>query len=293
MAFPPDVYLIGAAKAGTSTLANLLDQHPRVLVSQPKEPHFFTLNWDRGLDWYASRFPNSDHSICIDASTTYSMAPLTGKESTWLDYHKYVGVPEKVYSMSPSAKFIYILRNPISRTYSAYWADIRGGNENKGFRTSIRENPFYLDVSDYHGQLSVWLNSFPLERFFLVLFEDLTEAPEVVARKCLRFLGVGEPAELHMAQPLNTGYQVTWMGRGINRLANSSLRNHPRMWDALVTLQSKTPESVRARFDKIRRGSKPIPAMKHEDREFLNEYFSDKNQALERLIGISLDRWQT
>jgi hypothetical protein len=229
----------------------------------------------------------------MDASTTYSMAPLTGRESNWLDYHKYVGVPEKVYSMSPRAKFIYILRNPISRTYSAYWADIRGGNEKKGFRTALRENPFYLDVSDYHGQLSVWLNLFPLERFFVVLFEDLTEAPEVVARKCLKFLGVEAPAELHMAQPLNTGYQGTWMGRGINRLANSSLRNHPRVWDALVTLQSKTPESFRARFDKIRRGSKPIPAMKHEDRQFLSEYFRDKNQALERLIGISLDRWQT
>jgi hypothetical protein len=70
------------------------------------------------------------------------------------------------------------------------------------------------------------------------------------------------------------------------------LRNHPRVWDALVTLQSKTPESVRARFDKIRSGSKPIPPMKHEDREYLSEYFRDKNQALERLIGISLDRWQ-
>ncbi len=293
MAFPPDVYLIGAAKAGTSTLANLLDQHPRVVVSQPKEPHFFTLNWDRGLGWYASKFPNSAHSVCIDASTTYSMAPLAGTESGWLDYDKYVGVPEKVYSISPNARFIYILRNPISRTYSAYWADIRGGDKKRDFRTAIRENAFYLDVSNYHGQLSVWLNCFPLENFFFVLFEDLTEAPELVARQCLKFLGEEEPAELRMERPLNTGYRGTWVGRGVNRVVNSSLRKRPRVWDTLVTLQSNTPESIRVRFDKIRRGSKPIPAIKDEDREFLSGYFREKNQALEDLIGIPLDRWQT
>ena len=293
MGFPPDVYLIGAAKAGTSTLANLLDQHPRVVVSRPKETHFFTLNWDRGLDWYASKFPDSTDSLCIDASTTYAMAPLTGNESNWLDYHKYVGVPERVFSLSPDAKFIYVLRNPISRTYSAYWADIRGGNEKKDFRTTIRENPFYLDVSDYHGQLSVWLERFPLERFSFVLFEDMTKAPERFARECLGFLGVKEPAELHLNEPLNTGYQGTWMGRGLNRVVNSSLRNRPRVWDALVTLQSSAPESARKRLDKVRRGSKPIPAMKQEDREFLSDHFREKNRALERLIGIPLDGWQT
>lgn len=293
MAFPPDVYLIGAAKAGTSTLANLLDQHPRVVVSQPKEPHFFTLNWDMGLDWYASKFPESAHSVCIDASTTYSMVPLTDNRSGWLDYDKYVGVPEKVFSISPNARFIYILRNPISRTYSAYWADIRGGNEKRDFRTTIRENSFYLDVSDYHGQLSVWLKCFPLERFFFALFEDLTEGPELVARECLSFLGEEEPVELRMERPLNTGYQGTRVGRGVNRLVNSSLRNYPRVWDALVTLQSNTPESIRTRVDKLRRGSKPIPTINDEDRKFLSEYFRDKNQALERLIGIPLDRWQT
>src|SRR5215216_5348494 len=121
MAFPPEVYLIGAAKAGTSTLAHLLGQHPRIVVSLPKEPHFFTLNWDRGLDWYASKFPGSTYSTCVDASTTYSMAPLTGNVSSWRDYHRFVDVPRKVLSVNPDATFIYIMRDPVARTYSAYW----------------------------------------------------------------------------------------------------------------------------------------------------------------------------
>jgi hypothetical protein len=143
-------------------------------VSQPKETHFFTLNSDRSLEWYVSKFPNSAGSICV-ASTTYSMAPLTGDALNWRDYNKYVNVSKKVFSVNPNATFIYILQDPVARTYSAYWDDVRGGNESRDFRNAISENPFYLDVSDFHGQLSVWLDHFPLERFFFVLFEDMKE----------------------------------------------------------------------------------------------------------------------
>lgn len=41
MPFPPEVFLIGAQKAGTTTLAYLLSQHPNICVAKNKEPHFF------------------------------------------------------------------------------------------------------------------------------------------------------------------------------------------------------------------------------------------------------------
>jgi hypothetical protein len=41
MAFPPEAFIIGAQKAGTTSLADLLDQHPGIVVSNPKEPDFF------------------------------------------------------------------------------------------------------------------------------------------------------------------------------------------------------------------------------------------------------------
>ena len=54
--FPPRAFLIGAAKSATTTLADLLNQHPHIFLSNPKEPDFFWINWDRGIDWYRALF---------------------------------------------------------------------------------------------------------------------------------------------------------------------------------------------------------------------------------------------
>ena len=58
MSFPPEVYLIGAQKAGTTTLAYLLSQHPDICVAKNKEPHYFTGNSSKDLACYQKQFPN-------------------------------------------------------------------------------------------------------------------------------------------------------------------------------------------------------------------------------------------
>lgn len=287
MAFPPEVYLIGAQKAGTTTLAYLLDQHHHIAVARPKEPHFFTHNWDKGLDWYEERFPDSSEAICIDASTSYSMAPVTSDRKRNRPKDKdYEDVPAKVFSVNPGARFIYLLRDPVERSYSGYWHNVRMGRENREFRTALLDNPSYLDISDYYGQLLLWLEYFPLRAFYFALFEDLIEAPERVARDCYGFLSVNEEsAPIHFDSPKNQGYRVNWVGRRMNRLANV----YPGLRTALKTV---VPRSINGLLNRIKVSSKSIPSMKEEDREFLVDYFREKNQNLQRLIDIPLDRWR-
>lgn len=287
MSFPPEVYLIGAQKAGTTTLAYLLDQHPHVAVAQPKEPHFFTHNWDRGLDWYKRRFPDSSDTICLDASTSYSMAPVTRstKRNRYWD-KDYEEVPARVFSINPNAKFIYLLRDPVERCYSGYWHNVRMGNEREEFRVALSNSSYYLDVSDYYGQLLLWLDYFSLGSFFFVLFEDMKAFPERVARDCFRFLGVSEETpSVELDSVKNRGYQAGRVARRINRLATTypSLRN---------TIESVVPRSVVSLLNSLKNSPTPIPAMPEEDRDFLTEYFRESNENLERLIGTSLDRWR-
>ena len=54
----PDFICLGAAKSGTTTLYEILKQHPEIVVSSFKEPHFFDndTNWDRGIDWYKEAY---------------------------------------------------------------------------------------------------------------------------------------------------------------------------------------------------------------------------------------------
>ncbi len=289
MSFPPEAYLIGAQKAGTTTLAYLLNQHPHITVADPKEPHFFTHEWNRGLDWYRERFAGSPDDMCLDASTSYSMAPLTKayKRGRSKDYE---GVPSRVFSISPDAKFIYLLRDPVERTYSGYRHNVRMGEENEEFRTALLNHPFYLDVSDYYGQMLIWLDRFPLSSFFFVLFEDMKEAPERVARECCEFLGVGgttTPFRLDSAK--NQTYQVGRVGRTMNKVARRLARTYPNIHAAL---RAVVPGSVRGLLEEVKVGSRPVPTMNEEDRGFLVEYFRERNRNLERLIGTPLDRWQ-
>jgi hypothetical protein len=287
MPFPPEAYLIGAQKAGTTTLAYLLDQHPHIAVARTKEPHFFTHRWDKGLDWYKEQFPDASDAVYMDASTSYSMAPLTeGYKRTWRKDEDYKGVPARIFSINPDAKFIYLLRDPVERTYSGYWHNVRMGNENEKFSTALLNDPFYLDVSDYHGQLLVWLDYFPLSSFFFVLFEDMKEAPERVARECCKFLGVNEEtASIRLDSAKNQTYQAGRVGRRINKLA----RTYPGLRTVLKPI---VPKGVKRLLINVKAGSTPVPEMEEEDRDFLVEYFRPRNQSLERLIGMSLDRWQ-
>jgi hypothetical protein len=285
MSFPPESYLIGAQKAGTTTLAYLLNQHPQITIGQTKEPHFFTDNWRKGLDWYRKQFPESANTICMDASTSYSMAPLT---EGWKHRNPrvYEDIPAKVHSVSPDAKFIYLLRDPVDRTYSGYWHDVRMGVRNEEFRTTLQSNPFYLDVSDYHGQLLRWLNYFPLSSFHCVLFEELKERPLQVVDECLAFLGLSRvPNSIALDSAQNQSYQVGWVGRTVNNIEIA----FPRF---RAVLKSKLPRGIKAFVNSVKAGSGRLPAMAEEDRRFLVEYFGERNQNLQRLIGTSLDGWR-
>lgn len=287
MSFPPEVFLIGAQKAGTTTLAYLLDQHPRIAVAQPKEPHFFSHNQDKGLGWYRERFPSSPKTICIDASTSYSMAPLTRDRGRYTQKDiEYEGVPARVFTVNPDARFIYLLRDPVERSYSGYWHNVRMGREDREFRTALLDDSSYLDISDYYGQLMLWLQYFPLSSFHLALFEDLKEAPELVASNCYDFLRVGKGiAPVQLDSPKNQGHQVSWIGRRMNRLATG----YPGLRTALKPV---VPKSVKNMLNSMKGGSTSIPPMNDEDREYLIEYFRERNQKLQDLVGIRLGRWQ-
>src|SRR6266545_4653829 len=163
--FPPEAFLIGAMKAGTTTLAFLLGQHPRVTLSRPTECDYFTRHHVRGVQWYRSLFAGPPDAVLLDASNSYSCAPVDERavppESS--DF-PHIGVPGRIHALNPHAKFIYILRDPVTRTYSDYWHMVRTGEEREPFRAAIeREDRYYFRLSDYRMQIERYLEFFPLE----------------------------------------------------------------------------------------------------------------------------------
>ena len=281
MSFPPEIYLIGAQKSGTTTLAYLLEQHPKVSIASYKEPLFFTHNWKKGINWYQKQFPSWEQTVCIDASPSYSAAPLVPEDRR----HIYVGVPKKAYSLNPNAKIIYIMRNPVERTYSGFWAGRRHGEEKREFRDAALDSACnYADISDYAGQLSLWFEYYPRNSFLFLLFEDLKEHPEMLAKKCFDFMGINSSISVHMDSVQNKSYNVGFVGSEINKLTLK--------YPGLHKLKILMPQFSRDFIKQLKKGSQPIPRMEDADREWLQEHFKEKNKRLEEMTGLSLEKWK-
>lgn len=283
MNFPPRSYLIGAQKAATTSLAYLLDQHPKVLLSTPKEPHFFSVNWHEGEDWYRAKFSGaSDDTILIDASTSYSMAPVSDKcPNSRLRPKWGRAVPERIHSVSKDAKFIYLLRSPADRVYSAYWHNVRYGREPLPFREAIDAHPFYLDTSEYCAQIELFLKYFKLEDFLLIDFQDFSRKPEHYAAECLEFIGAPDCAfELALEEEKNVSFQFNSTGRALQRL----LGTEKNMRSVNSFIKTLIPGGIHERLKQVI--SQDVPGMTGEDRAYLEEYFSEGLDRLRSLTGF-------
>lgn len=185
----PDFVVIGAMKAGTTSLAAYLGAHPDIFVTDPKEPRFFTHEWDRGLDWYESLFEGSEGAKARgEASTDYTKAPQV------------VGAADRMAAVVPDVKLVYLVRNPVERIRSQYVHRAARFNESKIERASIdvtvRSKPIYLDWSRYAFQLEPYLERFGRDQLLVVASEHLrTERRETLAG-IFEFLGVDPSAEI-------------------------------------------------------------------------------------------------
>jgi hypothetical protein len=274
MAFPPRGFLIGAQKSGTTTLAELLDQHPNVVLAKPKEPNFFNLNWDQGFDWYRRCFA-TDEGVLIDASVSYSMAD----QSDW-DLQREQEVPRRIHAASPDAKFIYVVRDPAERCHSAYWHEVRARGEKRTLREVVTQRAYYTMAGYYFRQIGRYLPYFPLDRFLIVRFEDLVAAPAEVAQRCIKFLEAGrDDYSFVYERPKNRGFRYNHLGYSLRNMIGS------RAMDRLTQTGSQLlPAGLQSIARKMIVAD--LPALNGNDRDWLNLKYAEDMAAFERLTGV-------
>src|SRR3954464_6907019 len=159
----PNLIIIGGLKCGTTSIHHYLGLHPEIQMSKPKELNFFVdeLNWDLGLDWYASRF---DHRFKVrgESSPHYTNLPRFG------------GVAERIREHCPDARLIYMVRDPIKRVLS-HWVHAKGAGYETGEKKSIHPQPdtSYVHRSMYWMQLQPYIESFDREQIIVITQEEL------------------------------------------------------------------------------------------------------------------------
>ena len=109
---PPSFIILGAQKSGTTALFNLLGQHPNIYGPPIKEVRYFIHDhlYNKGHNWYHNHF-KSTSNIISNPQITFEASP---------GYLYYPHVPKRFFEYNPNLKFIIILRDPISRAFSAW-----------------------------------------------------------------------------------------------------------------------------------------------------------------------------
>lgn len=178
----PNLVVIGGLKCGTSSMHHYLGLHPEIQMSRPKELNFFVkeLNWNLGLDWYASRF-DGRYPVRGESSPHYTNLP------------RYAGVAERLGRTCPEARLIYMVRDPIERMLS-HWAHSTGaGYETREIVPTLSDpDTPYMNRSRYWLQLQAFLDHFDRSQIEVIAREDLLDERDRTMRRAFRFLGVDE-----------------------------------------------------------------------------------------------------
>lgn len=170
-------------KSGTTSLHHYLRLHPEIAMAQGKELHFFSneKNWNQGLGWYESHFNFVKKAkIRGESSPTYTKYPMVSR------------VPEKMYSIVPKAKLIYILRDPVNRVLSEYVHRRADGTEHRTLSNALNDlkNSQYIYNSKYYTQLKQYLPFYSESNIFVTTLEELSSQPQQTLQAVFRFLGV-------------------------------------------------------------------------------------------------------
>ena len=185
----PEFICIGAQKAGTSYLHAQLDKHPRVSFPHGKEVHYWDQRHPDQLDEY---FPGAAHPQQLrgDITPAYAILP-----------------PEKirdVFQHCPDARIIFIIRNPIDRSFSHERMDLRAMQVASGFGVSIQpkhltdeyffkrfNRPANLERSDYEQCLRNWRQFYPADQILTIKYDLLAADPLTFLKQICSHLGLG------------------------------------------------------------------------------------------------------
>jgi len=208
---------IGAQKAGTTTLHDLLKQHPDIFLPDEKEAHFFDVNelYGLGRDYYSTYFSNYNGEKIIGNINPNLQLDTRSIDRIMSDY-------------GPDVKVIFILRNPVERAYSHYLMSKQRSYEDLDFHVALErekeriKNPKihkgyyskelghfeknhlgYIYRSKYSNIIKYLSSKLPAENIKIILFEEFIQNKQQSLAEVLKFLGVENYNQLNLNQLSN------------------------------------------------------------------------------------------
>lgn len=295
----PNLYIVGVPKAGTTTLARWLIDHPRVAGGVDKELRFLMDADDAlarrpgyrelGLEGYRGLFPEraAEADFLLDASPQY--------------YYQETAL-RVLAGLGGSPQALFVFRSPARRVYSLFryaqnnqavlprglsFADFLGELRSGRFR-HFRDRPMLRNAlrhSDYALFVERWLEALPRERLHFCVFEDLIHRPYAAMEGLAGRIGLAQGFYADYGFPVvNETYSVRslWLHRLMRALRGRGSARGPRRF----------LQRAYVRLNTRRRDPGPSGAEMRVLRE-LEDDFAAANRRLEALTGLDLSSWRS
>tara|TARA_B100000513_G_scaffold72869_1_gene29288 strand:+ start:6822 stop:7670 length:849 start_codon:yes stop_codon:yes gene_type:complete len=276
-----NTFIVGAPKAGTTSLHYYLNQHADVSMSSVKEPNFFSSKEVESLFY---------NSKCIDDSNDYhglfskEKRQIIGEAS--VSYLYYEKVPNRIHDYNSEAKIIIMLREPVERSFSHYLMDCRLGFCSVKLEDIIA-NPQsypqffqqYIELGNYYSQLKRYYDIFGKEQLLVIFYEDFKTDTKKVMKSVFSFLQIEQqeidfsiknPFLLPSNALISKLYKFNFIRKGIKTI----------MPERILSLISSKYFSA---------NSKPMLSMSTEQQ--LKAFYKPDIFQLEKLLNIDLARW--
>lgn len=302
------MFLVGAMKAGTTTVADQLAVHPEVFISPVKEPNYFCTDLDLEEEYsinYAEAIAHGRagmkpeiHSGVIREEREYKALfsgwrdeKIGGECST--SYLYSTAAAENIRRASPGARILIVLRNPIERAFSEFlmncsigaavppfstYLDVERDQRRRGL---IPPRHKYVTAGLYSNQVKAYLQRFPRHQVLILLHDEMQSDFAGFMRRIWDFLGV---------LPLDCGRGTRSNTAKYPRFARLNL--FLKRSGAKRLVQEQLPPGVKAYCKRLYYG--PLPAelrLEEQDRNRLAEEFSADVEELSGLLGRDLTTW--
>lgn len=300
----PNFIIGGTACGGTSFLAAILVQHPQIYLplEMRPEPHFFYKSWEykRGLDYYQKTWfkgVRKSHLAIGERSSSY----LFGGQK----------VAEKISMVYPNMKFVFILRNPVERTWANYRFTVLQGLENLPFFEALKKEkdrvkgqkgiwseiqPYnYTGRGFYGAQILEFQEYFSKDNILLIKSENLAKNTKKELDKIYRFLELScyeytyeVPVNYSSVNVINPNLQMElrkYFGREFDKIIELIRKNKP-----LEVFKNSETDAKKIAQLEGNLVEKKLP-MAQEERFYLKNLFLDDVSKLRQMVDFDISDW--
>jgi len=281
--------IVGAQKAGTSSLIRYVGEHPNICIPIRPEMNYFTRD-DQYILGYKKIFPIFFKSLKNQSSI------VMAKQASLMYLPKCV---KRLRDHNQEMHLVALLRNPIDRAYSAFWFFRRVGREViRSFEEALeaeqdrlKENFHkwhhcaYLDRGIYFKQILTLYDYFPRENVHISLFDDFKKNPSEV---CQSIFGLFDLPNFIIN--VGTHYNKASIARS-EKVAHFMASKNPIKKFVRHFMPDKTAFYINNYLRRLNRKKLEPPKMRYDTRKRLLEYFSPYNKELSKLLNRDLSHW--